>query len=194
MDMISALKQILTAPNPTALWELYGCLLARGTPDDSPVVETVHAFHQYLCELRGKATARQFSELASLFDIGAVGSVALENLVGQDSHQLMQRFFIGAAAESLMVVASRQYIKGWQAELHSVHCQAAWFVAAAFWRWSARLQPGLTTEERWQTINQLLAPVHNPDTPNDAKAILLAHLFQILLIGHLAPLLHTLES
>jgi len=185
MKLSAIVQQVLTTPTPAALWELYGQLLAAGA--DASLIHTVETFHHYLCDLQSKATARQYSELASLLDIGAVGGVALGNLIGGEAHDLFQRFLLGAASESLMVLASRQYIKGWGAELHSVHCQAAWFLAGELWDLSAEMQPDLPAGERWSNVQKLLAPARDPDTPNEAKAVLLGRLFQIFLLSQLTP-------
>ncbi len=187
MELLPVIKEISTAPSPAVLWELYGHLLAAGA--DAPLLRTVETFHHYLRDLQGKATARQYSELASVLDIGAVGGVALENLIGGGPRHLFQRFLLGTVSESLMVMASRQYVKGWQSELASTHSQAAWFLAGELWKISAEMQPDLPAEDRWANIQQLLAPVRDPETPNGAKAVLLGWLFQILLLSQLLPLL-----
>lgn len=189
MELQTALHRILTAPSPAALWELYGSLLAAET--EEPLLETVAAFHHYLCELQSKATARQYSEFASLLDIGAVGGVAVQNLVGafgqrdrDGGRELLQKLLLGTASESLMVAASRQYIKAWQAELHSVHCQAAWFLAGALWR-LAGADDGAGAGERWARIEALFAPIRDPEVPNADKALLLARTFQLVLLNQL---------
>jgi hypothetical protein len=187
MDLLSLIRQIATAPSPAVLWELYGQLLAAGA--DPALLDTVETFHHYLCDLQSKATARQYAELASMLDIGAVGGVAIENLVGGGKDHLFQRFLLGTVSESLMVAASRQYVKGWQSELHSTHCQAAWFLAGELWRLSNEMQPGLPAGKRWESIRGLLDPARDVQTPNGAKAVLLGWLFQIILLSRLLPLL-----
>jgi len=150
------------------------------------IVETAH---HYLCDLQSKANARQYSELASLLDIGAVGGVALENLIGGGKEHFVQRFLLGTVSESLMVMASRQYVKGWSAELRTVHSQAAWFLSGQLWKLSTQFQPKLSNDERWERIHTLLAPVSSDETPNEVKTVLLGRLFQLLLLAHLLPLL-----
>jgi hypothetical protein len=195
MDLQTTLQQILTAPSPDALWELYGYLLAAEA--EGPVLETVVTFHHYLCDLQSKATARQYSEFASLLDIGAVGGVAIQNLVGDlagrgesSGRELLQRLLLGTGSESLMIAASRQYIKAWQAELHSVHCQAAWFLAGALWHLSAAGAGGAVggPGERWARIQALFAPVRDPDVSNADKALLLGRSFQLVLLNQLIAL------
>lgn len=193
MDLQNAVKQILTAPSTDALWELYGYLLAADA--DAPLLETVATFHHYLCDLQGKATARQYSEFASLLDIGAVGGVALQNLVGafgqreaDGGRELLEKILLGTGGESLMVAASRQYVKAWQAELHSVHCQAAWFLSGALWRLAADSGVDAEPGERWGRIRALFAPVRDPEIPNPDKALLLARVFQLVLVSQLVAL------
>jgi len=185
MNLLPITQQILVAPTPAALWELYGQLLAAGA--EPPLLNIVKTFHHYLCNLQSKATARQYSQLASLLDIGAVGGVAVENLISGGAHNLFQRFLLGMFSESLMVMASRQYVKGWGSELHSMHCQAAWFLAGALWNLSAELQPDLPADERWAKIQKLIAPARDRDTPNESRAVLLGRLFQLLLLSQLGP-------
>jgi hypothetical protein len=192
MELRPVIQQILTAPTPAALWDLYGRLLAAGA--DPSLIQLVGAFHHYLHDLKSKADARQYSELASLLDIGAVGGVAVQNLIGghgagDGPDDLMKRFLMGTVSESLMVLASRQYVKGWQSELHSVHSQATWFLARELWQVSADMQPDLPAGERWAHIDRLLAPARDPDTRNEVKAVFLGWLFQIVLLRKLAPLL-----
>jgi len=189
MELQTIAQKVLTQPTPADLWELYGLLLRVGAPVDGPLVRIVEAAHHYLCDLQSKATARQYSELASMLDIGAVGGVALENLIGGGREHLLNRFLLGTFSESLMVMASRQYVRGWSAELRSVHCQAAWFLAGHWFSLSQQLQPELADDERWAHIDQLLAPARSDETPNEVKAVLLGRLFQLLLLAHLLPLL-----
>lgn len=193
MDLQTAVKEILTAPSPEALWELYGYLLAADA--DAPLLETVAFFHHYLCDLQSKATARQYSEFASLLDIGAVGGVAVQNLVGafatretDGGRELLEKILLGTGSESLMVAASRQYVKAWQAELHSVHCQAAWFLSGALWRLGADSDVAAEPGERWARIQALFGPVRDPDVPNPDKALLLARVFQLILVSQLIAL------
>ncbi|MBN2361818.1 MAG: hypothetical protein JXR83_20375 [Deltaproteobacteria bacterium] len=194
MDLQTAIQQTLTAPSPDALWDLYGYLLAVGA--EPPLLETVAAFHHYLCDLQSKATARQYSEFASLLDIGAVGGVAAQNLIGafgnrekDGGRELLEKLLLGTGSESLMVAASRQYIKAWQAELYSVHCQSAWFLAGALWQLAAAGGAGReAVGERWARIQALFAPIRDPDVPNAEKALLLARTFQLVLVSRLITL------
>lgn len=186
-----ALEAVLTGPSPEALMALQGALLLSDRQGEAVdrALEIAGHFYNYLCELQSKITARDYSELASRLDIGAVGTVALENIVATEKEKFWQRLLLGGLGETLMVAASRQYIKAWEAETGVVHSQAAWYLAQALWRTSTGMQPDLPAEKRWQAIESLLAPAYNHDVPASQKAVLLGRIFQILLLTQLAPIL-----
>jgi hypothetical protein len=182
---------VLSHPTPHALQDLQGALLALERDDDAVVqaLEVTGRFYGYLSELKSKIAAREYSELASRLDIGAVGAVALENVIAGQHERLWQRLFMGSLGEGLMVAASRQYIRAWRVETDLVHTKAAWYLAEALWRASHLAQADTDSEERWQAIASLLAPANEPQVPAPEKAVLLGRVFQILLLTHLAPLL-----
>jgi hypothetical protein len=186
-----AVGPILSHPTPEALVELQGALLVSGQKGEAVdrALEIADHFHAYLNELRSKIAARDYSELASRLDIGAVGMVALENIVATPGEEFWQRLLFGGLGEVLMVAASRQYVKGWQIETQLAHAQATWFLTEALWRASNEMGPNLAPEPRWQAIQALLAPAHDANVPAPDKAVLLGRVFQILLITYLARLL-----
>lgn len=191
-----ALQSILSEPTPDNLVALQGAILVSGWQGDDVdrSLELVGRFHAYLCELESKISAKDFSELASRLDIGAVGAVALENVIGGGSENFWQRFLIGGLAEVLMVAASRQYVKAWEVETGLVHNCAAWYLTGALWRTSTVMQPELPAEQRWNAIQSLLAPAHGPDLSGPEKALLLGRVFQVLLLAHLSRLLSVSEA
>ncbi len=196
ISLQDAVQSILRHPTPEALVALQGALLAL-SQQDAAVDETLKIagqFHAYLGDLQSKITARNYSELASRLDIGAVGAVALENVFAAEGEDFWQRLFMGGLAEILMVAASRQYVKGWETETGLVHTQSVWFLSEALWNASAGTQPGLPPDQRWQAIQSLLAPAADPSVPASDKAVLLGRVFQILLLTHLVRLLPVAES
>jgi hypothetical protein len=190
-----AIQSILSQPTPDALVALQGALLALGQQgqDLDRALEIAGRFHGYLSDLESKISARDYSELASRLDIGAVGAVALENVLAARGEHFWQGLFMGGLAEVLMVAASRQYVKGWEVETGLVHTQSVWFLTETLWHTSAEMQPDLAPDERWQAIQSLLAPASDPDIPAADKAVLLGRVFQILLLTRLAGLLPATE-
>ena len=186
-----AARAVLSHPTPRDLQDLQGALLALNRDDEAAAraLEVSGRFYSYLSELKTKIAAREYSEMASHLDIGAVGAVALENIVAGQNENLWRSLLMGGLSEGLMVAASRQYVRAWKVETSLVHTQAAWYLAEALWRTSQDTQPGLDPEERWQAIASLLAPANEPQVPAPEKATLLGRIFQILLLTHLARLM-----
>ena len=190
-SLLEAVGPILSLPTPEALVALQGALLASGRQGQAAdrALEVAGHFYAYLSELQSKISSRNYSEMASRLDIGAVGTVALENILSSEQESFWQRLMLGAVAEGLMVAASRQYVKGWEVETRLVHSHAAWYLGEALWTASAEMQPDLEAERRWQAIQALLAPAYDPEVPAPDKAVLLGRTFQMLLITYLARML-----
>lgn len=192
MNFQDLLERLLTEPTPADLVGLQTRLLAaESDPSRAAAARRALAvageFHTYLTELEAKSSARQYSELASLLDIGAVGGVALENLT-EAGESLLQRMLLGGLSESLMVLASRQYVKAWGREMRPVYLRAAWFLRGELWRLSVAGRPDMAVEERAALVDGLLAPALD-DAADQVCVALLGRLFQVLLVIHLAGVL-----
>lgn len=186
MKLPDSLSTVLTNPSPEALWKLQGDLLSEGFQPDAPIMAILDGFYTFLNELVASATAREFSHFASILDMGAVGGIAIQNLLeSRDSDGWFQRLLVGGISESLMIVAARQYVKAWENEMSSDLKQAAWFLYRHYWQLSVKLQPELDSDLRRRLMDELLAPIHDPKTGGTAKAALLGRLFQILLMANL---------
>ena len=186
-----AVLGIMSRPKPEDFIQLQGLLLMYGHKGEAVdrALEIAGRFYAYLGDLQSKMEAKDYSEVASRLDIAAVGIVALENMVAKERETFWQRLLLGGLGEALMVGASRQYIKGWQAEAGLAHKDAAWYLTGALWDASLEMQPLLPPEKRWQAIQALLAPAYDPQVPTPAKALLLGRIFQVLLLTYLAQLI-----
>lgn len=193
MSFEDVLGRLLTRPSPADLLALQTRLLAaEADPQRAEAaqraLEVAYAFYAYLSELEAKYGARKYSEVASLLDIGAVGAVALENLL-EAGEALLERLALGGLSETLMVLASRQYVKAWSRETAPTHLQAVWFLRVRLWRLSIARQPDMRPEERTALVDGLLAPALDGDVSEEVRLTLLGRLFQVLLIIHLAQVL-----
>ncbi|HSJ57292.1 MAG TPA: hypothetical protein VLC95_08930 [Anaerolineae bacterium] len=182
--------QVVRHPTPDALVDLQGVILASSRSGEAmdQALDVAGHFYSYLSELESKLSARNFSELASRLDIGAVGTVALESVLAGQADDLWKRLMMGGLGEMLMVAASRQYVRGWEVETDLVHRQAVWYLTEALWRASSRAQADAPVEARWQAISSLLAPARAADVAPEAKAVLLGRVFQILVLALVARL------
>jgi hypothetical protein len=190
MSFRDLLGRLLTEPTPADLLALQTRLLAAEidpTRSDAArrALEVAREFHAYLSELEAKFGAREYSELASMLDVGAVGVVALENLT-EAGEALLKRLLLGGLSEILMVFASRQYVKAWSRELRPIHMQAVWFLRGELWQLSVTGRPDISTEERAALVDGLLAPALDEDAADEVHVALLGRLFQVLLVIHLA--------
>jgi hypothetical protein len=193
MGFQELLGRLLTEPEPDDLLALQTRLLVASTDSERasvvrPALEVAREFHAYLSQIEAKFSAREYSELASLLDVGAVGGVALQNLT-EAGEVLLQRVLLGGLGEILMVLASRQYVKAWDREMRPIHMRAIWFLRGELWRLSVQGQPDLPVEERVELVDGLLAPALDRATADQTSLALLGRLFQVLLIIHLAPAL-----
>jgi hypothetical protein len=191
MPLVTSVSRLLASPGPEALWDVRGDVMAlsdrlppseRARADWSLAIAT--RFHQYLGDLASKTTAHQYSQWASQLDLGSVGMLALQDLV-TDRERLLRKLLLGGLGEGLMLAASRQYVKAWQAEASQVHEETLWWLFEALWRLSRDLRPELPPERRRDEIERLLAAARSGDSEPEARAALLVALFQALLLASL---------
>jgi hypothetical protein len=187
MNIQESLTAVLTQPNTDTLWQLRGDLLQAGLSAESQAWCVLGKFYAFLNELSASMSAHEYSKLATLLDIGAVGGVAIQNLIDSniEPNELWKRLLAGGIGESLMVLASRQYVKGAKAGMMGVCRATAWELYNEFWQLSAQLQPELDNDARRQLIDDLLAGIHDDSLPEMVKIGLNGRLFQILLLQHL---------
>jgi hypothetical protein len=183
------LDRLARRPTAADLWHLHGMLLAcmEEKPTARGVDQLAREFHSYLSELESKMNARQFNELASRLDVGAVGVLALQDILFEHGSR-WHNIVLGGIGEGLMVMASRQYIKAWEQELLSVQRRAAWYLFDVLWALSLEHQAGIPPQLRQALIEATLAPALDAGIPFDARMLLLMRLFQTLLLLQLAPL------
>jgi len=188
MSLDASLPEVLTRPGGESLWQLRADLVsladrlappARGDADWS--IEIVGRFHAFLANVQSKMTAREYSQIASKMDIGSVGLLALQDLV-TDRERLFKKLLLGGLSEGLMVMATLQYVKAWQAEASQACDEASWWLFESLWRLSAQMSPGLAASERRAQIEAALAPARATDIAPAVKAELLAQIFQVLLV------------
>lgn len=198
MDPLPVLQRILTRPSAGDLLCLQGVLLAKeekaGTPrqreEAVSALELLGDFYCFLTGLESKLEAHAYAELASRMDMGAVGGVVAENVLGA-GQKLIERILVGGFSEILMVLASRQYIKAFDRELNAFYQQVAWQLRIHLWHFSADRRPELSAAERAALIDGLFSAILDKNTPGGAKSVALGCLFQILLLATVARLFPT---
>ncbi|MCP5101619.1 MAG: hypothetical protein GY943_39245 [Chloroflexi bacterium] len=185
-----SLATVLAKPTPTALWQLRGDLLQADIPATASIWQVIDQFFTFLNNLNANLKDYEFSKMATLLDIGAIGGVAIQGVIEGNLplKTLWKRLLAGTVGEGLMVLASRQYIKGAQAELIGVYQDAAWYLFDALWHVSAQLQPSLSAADRRRLLDELFAPALQEEADDAVKIVLLGRLFQLLLVVNLSKL------
>ncbi len=185
MSASDALLAFLSYPSADALWSLREALLAGNPPHHRALQHLDAAFH-FLNRLEASATAKQYSHFASLLDVGAIGGVALQNLLETpQTGDWWWRAGLGAVGESLMVVAARQYVKAWDVELRAEFAAAAWYLSGAYWELSRTLQPDVDGKDRARLVQRLIGPLRQQERTATERAALATRLFQMLLLASL---------
>ena len=185
-----SLTAVLTQPTPANLWQLRGDLLQANMPPDAPVWPIIDHFFTFLNNISQHLKDYEYSKVATLLDIGAIGGVAIQGVIEGNlpASTLWKRLLAGTIGEGLMVLASRQYIKGAKAEMVGIYQDTAWFLFDALWHVSARLQPSLSPADRRRLLDELFAPALQEEADDAVKIVLLGRLFQLLLLVNLVEL------
>jgi hypothetical protein len=188
MKVYETILTLLSHPTPVDLYRL-GALLreqqldapAATQPAFADALETASNYYTFLTSIQAKMTAEGYNKLASLLDVGAVGSVTLQNLL-VERENLLQRLVVGTAGESLMLIGSLQYIKAWEQETRALHEQAAWQLYDALWKLSQKGQPDLPGAMRRQIIEALLAPCFDAEVQATQRTVYVGWMFQLVLL------------
>ena len=80
----------------------------------------VTRFHAFASEVKGFVVSRDLSQKASLFDIGSIGILAVENVLTAERKSLF-RIMMSGLSGGLAFAASRQYIYGSTAVLDALY-------------------------------------------------------------------------
>jgi hypothetical protein len=186
MSQDQMLAQIISKPDPAVLWQIRAVLLEAELSRDDRRLKILTELYEFLNKLIASSTARQYSHFASILDLGAVGGVALQNLLEKsDSANFSQRLLAGGLSELLMVMAARQYVKAWEEEMKSAYNAAAWHLYEEFWHLSKEMQPELKADQCRQLVDKLLTPLRDNETSGTVKAAITVHYYQLLLVAHL---------
>ena len=203
----AALQDVVTRFDEASLRALRGeiqvvrrWLEARG--DDGKArtareaLDALTRLHRFSSEIRGFSASRAYSEKASLFDLGAVGTLAVENVLTADKITPM-RLLMSGLSEGLMFLASRQYVAGSGAvlaatyETHAVAVQDALWSLAADFRGAEDL-PAI--REARAGIDALFAKLDDPALPVAAKVAILYQLDALVALVRCARLLEELGA
>jgi len=155
----------------------------------------VSRLYVFTAEIRGFAESRQAAETASVFDLGSVGILALENVL--TSNVTPMRVLMSGLAEGLMFLASRQYVRGSDAVLEATYRghvlslqDELWALAMEF-----REREGLDAiREARTTIDAVFRNLEQPSVPVATRVVTIQLLYGLAVVVRCVRLLETLGS
>ena len=187
MQLPESVINLVAEPSTAAIWELRGDLLGLGLAPEAGCFELLTEFHRFLDRIATGESSRDYSERASLMEIGALSGVVASDLAhAEDAGEWAGRMLAAAFSEGLAVLSTRQHVKAWRGELGSVYREAAWFLYGRLWEWASLRKPELDPGARRLLLDHLLAPVRDDTVDADRKTVLLSSLFLLLIIESLA--------
>ncbi|MBI4416061.1 MAG: hypothetical protein HY557_03660 [Euryarchaeota archaeon] len=150
--------------------------------------------YAFVTELRGFEAQKGRSEAASLFDLGAIGVLAVENVLTADKVTL-PRLLMSGLSEALVYLASRQYVAGSREVLHAIYRQHASSMYGELWMLATDHRKRLSPQDVRQMqrgIEEFFGRLDGPDIPVEARIVVLFQFYALLLTLRAAELLEAL--
>ena len=186
MGIPSSAVRVLSSPSPALLWRLRNDLLEQDVPASDPIFPVIERFHMFLNHLVAAVGKEEYQQFASLLDMGAVGSVVVQNLLAaQGADGLWQRLLADGIHNNVLAMASRAHVQTADLLTRAIYEDAAWFLYEEIWRLSAKMRPGAPEKERRLAVEKVMARVRNPDLDSVIRAVLISYLFEIVLVTHI---------
>ena len=141
-------------------------------------LDAVTKLYQFTAEVRGFAESRKSAETASMFDLGAVGVLALENILTAEKVTVM-RLLMSGLSEGLMFLASRQYVSGGNALLLAAYRYHAVAAQDALWSLAADFREATDVETMREARAAIDSLFERLDDPTVAVGVKVAVLYQL---------------
>jgi len=156
----------------------------------------VARFHTFASEVKGFVLSRDFSKKASLFDIGSVGVLAVENVLTAERKSLF-RLLMSGLSEGLAFAASRQYIYGSTAVLDGLYRTNSAALYDDLWALATEIRGPLdekTAREVQQGLDGFFKQLAEPGVPVDRRVVAIYQMYGILVLVRGADLLKRLRG
>lgn len=186
--METRLSRILAAPTVADLWDLQADLLAIGGDQAERARKVAGAFHGCLRSLESKVASRNASRWGAALATASVTSVSIQEALAEQEKALRRLFASGVTA-LLEIASAVKSVQAWEVEASLMYYDAAWCVYGELWDISVLRSPALDKAQRKEIIDNLLAPVINPDIGDATKSALMIALFKVILAERMQPLL-----
>jgi len=168
---------------------------ALGTSVDHALA-SVSRFHTFASEVKGFVVSRDFSKKASLFDIGSIGVLALENFLTAERKSLF-RLLMSGLSEGLAFAASRQYIYGSTAVLDALYRTNSAALYDDLWALATEIRGPLTEKAAREVqtgLDAFFKQLAEPSVPVDRRVAAIYQMYGILVLVRGAGLLKELAK
>jgi hypothetical protein len=155
----------------------------------------VTRFHAFASEVKGFVVSRDFSQKASLFDIGSIGILAVENVLTAERKSLF-RIMMSGLSGGLAFAASRQYIYGSTAILDGLYRTNSAALYDDLWALATEIRGPLderTAREVQQGLDAFFKQLSEPGVPVDQRVAAIYQMYGILVLVRGADLLKKLS-
>ena len=175
--------------------------VVAGGKDEALATSVDHAlasvgrFHTFASEVKGFVVSRDFSKKASLFDIGSIGVLALENFLTAERKSLF-RLMMSGLSEGLAFAASRQYIYGSTAVLDALYRTNSAALYDDLWALATEIRGPLTEKtarEVQSGLDAFFKQLAAPGVPVDRRVAAIYQMYGILVLVRGAELLKRLR-
>ena len=156
----------------------------------------VSRFHTFASEVKGFVVSRDFSKKASLFDVGSIGVLAVENVLTAERKSLF-RLLMSGLSEGLAFVASRQYISGSTAVLDALYRTNSAALYDDLWSLASEIRGPLdetTAREVQQGLDGFFTRIADPGVPVDRRVAAIYQMYGILVLVRCADLLKRIRG
>ena len=180
---LSAIRAVLTGGKDKAL---------AGSVERA--LAAVTRFHAFASEVKGFVVSRQLSEKASLFDIGSIGILALENILTAERKSLF-RIVMSGLSEGLAFAASRQYVYGSTAVLDALYRTNSAALYDDLWALTTEFRGPLgekAVREIQGIMDRFFLQLGAPAVPVDVRVAAVYQMYGILVLVRCADLLQRL--
>lgn len=159
-------------------------------------IEAVGHFHTFASEVKGFVISRDYSEKASLYEIGSIGALAIENVLTAEKVTLL-RLMMSGLSEGLAYLSSRQYVHGSSAVLESIYRNHSATMYEELWSLAVEFRGPLdekAAREAQAGIDAFFNGLSSPGVKVDQRVAALYQLYGILVLIRCADLLQRLKK
>ncbi len=152
------------------------------------------AANAFAAELGGFLSQKSHSELASLFDLGAIGVLGVENVLTADKPSLI-RILMSSLSEGLMYLASRQYVAGSRDVLAALYREHAATMHRELWALATDHRKGMAAKdvrEVQAALDGFFVRLEAPEVPPEVRVRILKEFFALVLLLRVGELLDAL--